>query len=100
VKLDSEPGFPRGLYLNGKNVADGRPQPGQAWSNEGGTNWAYADIDFSDREHSLHLYFKDGTNVPGVIHPREIFNGDKSYMVWFAYDRVASDAIICCSKEL
>lgn len=98
IKVDAGNGLEAGLYINGEKIADSKPQQGQAWCNADGSNWAYAEHDY--KEGSLHLIFKDGTNVPGVTHPRQIVAGDKNYIVWFMHDRTKSDVINRCSKEL
>ena len=96
IQVDATNNFLRGLYLNGKNIADARPAQGQAWSNEDGSNWAYVSNDGKKN----HLIFKDGADIISCIHPREVNAGNKTFMVWFMYDRAKSDDIKLCYKEL
>jgi hypothetical protein len=98
IKVDQGNGLEAGLYLNGKKIEENEPGQGQGWCNADASNWAYAVHDY--KEGALHLIFKDGTDVPGVIHPRQIVADGKNYIVWFMYDRTKSDEINMCSKEL
>lgn len=96
IKVDASENFQAGLYLNGKRIDSDAPRQGQGWCNADGTNWAFIPHDPTENR----LVFKDGTTVADVIHPRQVSVSDKTYMVWFMYDRAKSDEIKMCSKEL
>ena len=98
IQVDATNNFARGLYLNGKNIADARPTIGQAWSNEDGSNWAY--VNYDGAKSLSHLIFKDGTDISSILHPRQVAVGDKTFMAWFMYNRANSDEILTCYKEL
>lgn len=98
IRVDASDKFPRGLYLNGKNIANAEPAQGQAWCNEDGSNWAY--LNYYGARSELHLTFQDGTDVSSVIHPQQVVAGNKTFIVWFMYDRTKSDDISMCYKEL
>jgi len=101
IKVDASGKFGAGLYLNGEKITDEKPSEGQAWCNADGTNWVYSVTHPQDKSYDqIHLIFKDGTDIPRVIHPRQISVGNKTYMVWFMYDRAKSSEIEMCSKEL
>lgn len=96
VKEDGDEKLPAGLYLNGKNIANARPQPGEAWCNTEGTDWAYIKYESG----GAHLIFKDGADIRSALHPRQIVAGNKNYIAWFMYSRAVSDEITICFKEL
>lgn len=70
IQVDATNNFPRGLYVNGKNIADARPAMGQAWSNEDGSNWAY--VSYDGAKSLSHLIFKDGTDITSILHPARL----------------------------
>lgn len=86
-----------GAYINGKKIVDKGPHAGHVWCNADAAHWCY----FNDQgDHSGHLVFSDGADIPNAFHPVQIILNGKNYMVWFSYSNVTDGNLLLCKKLL